>query len=88
MITLFWLVFGAGLSALTIAAAVTLRTRRRSRFARTTPVVDDEVIEQILTRGEVHVDEDEPLDLDEIRDEEERFWSETWDEPSGDWEAP
>lgn len=85
MLTLFWLVFGLGLAALTLAAGVTLLARRRDAFGSRGPLVDDDVIEQIIERGEVVVDEDEPLDLEEIDDEEERFWSESWDEPSGDW---
>ncbi|MDH3270443.1 MAG: hypothetical protein OEN56_03880 [Gemmatimonadota bacterium] len=84
MIAFFWLVFGIGFAALMVAAGVTLRARRRDAFGGA-PVVDDDLIEQIIQRGEVFIEEDEPLDLDEIEQEEERFWSERWDEPSGDW---
>lgn len=85
MIALFWFVFGAGLAALTIAAGVTVRQRRVSAYRARGPLVDDTVVEQILTRGEVWLDDDEPLDLAEIEDEEQRFWSERWDEPSAEW---
>jgi len=85
MLELFWFVFGAGFAVLMIAAGVTLRARRRATFGRDTPVVDDHTITQIIERGEVYIEEDEPLDLDEIDDEEDRFWSESWDEPSGEW---
>ncbi len=85
MFEIFSLLFAAGLLALVLAAAVTLRARRRRAFRRRGPRVDDAVIVQIIERGEVWVDEDEPLDLEEIDEEEERFWSESWDEPSGDW---
>lgn len=84
MFALFWFAFGAGFAVLVIAAGVTLRARRREAFGRG-PLVDDRMIEEIIERGEVYVDEDDPLDLREIDDEEERFWSESWDEPSGDW---
>lgn len=84
MLTLFWLVFGIGLAALTLAAGVTLRARRRKAFGAPGGV-DDALIRQIIERGQVFIDEDEPLDLEEIDDEEERFWSESWDEPSGEW---
>jgi hypothetical protein len=84
MIALFWFVFGAGLASLTIAAGVTLRQRRIAAFQRR-PVVDDRVVEQIIREGKVWLDDDEPLDLEEIDYEEERFWSERWDEPSNDW---
>ncbi len=84
MIALFWFVFGAGFALLVVAAGVTLHVRRRSAYVRV-PLVDDELIEQIIEQGQVLLDDDEPLDLETIDDEEERFWSESWDEPSGDW---
>jgi hypothetical protein len=84
VIALFWFVFGAGFALLVVAAGVTLHVRRRAAYVRV-PVVDDNLIEQIIERGQVIVDDDEPLDLETIDDEEERFWSESWDEPSGDW---
>jgi hypothetical protein len=43
------------------------------------------VIEEILETGVVVVDEQFPLDLKDIGDEEERFWSESWDEPTEEW---
>jgi len=85
MLTLFWLVFWAGFVLLTFAAGVTLHIRRKEAIAAASPIVDDDVLDQILTTGEVWVEEDEPLDLEGIDDEEERFWSESWDEPSEDW---
>jgi len=83
MLTFLWLMFWAALAALTVAAGWSLYERRR-RLSGRGPVVDDEAIRRILDTGELHVDEDEPLDLAEIDAEEERFWSETWDEPD-DW---
>lgn len=55
----------------------------RSRLSRVTgggetPVTDD-VVRQIVETGRVEIDE--PLDLDEIQEEEARFWEEQWDEP-------
>lgn len=85
MYSLFWLIFGIGLAVLAMAAGVSLRARRKEAFGASTPVLDDDLIAQIIDRGEIYVDEDEPLDLNEVDDEEERFWSESWDEPSGDW---
>ena len=84
MIALFWFVFGAGFALLAVAAGVTLHVRRRGAWVRV-PVVDDALVEQIIHTGQVSVEDDEPLDLDQIDDEEERFWSESWDEPTGDW---
>jgi hypothetical protein len=44
-------------------------------------MVDDDVLRRIIEEGVVRTDEDEPLDLDEIREEERRFWEgEEWDE--------
>ena len=85
MYALFWVIFGVGLAILAMAAGVSLGVRRRESYGAPTPVVDDDVIRTIIEKGEVYVEEDEPLDLDEVDDEEERFWSESWDEPSGDW---
>jgi hypothetical protein len=83
MITLLWILFWAMSSALAVAAGWSLHERRR-RLTRARPVVDDDAIQHILETGELWVEEDAPLDLEEIDQEEERFWSETWDEPD-DW---
>lgn len=83
MYALFWFVFGAGFALLVVAAGVTLHVRRRAAWGGV-PVVDDDLVRRIIETGEVMID-DEPLDLDTIDDEEERFWSESWDEPSGEW---
>jgi hypothetical protein len=85
MLAIFWFVFGAGLATLAILAGVSLRARQADVIGRGRPVLDDAAIEQIIEQGEIWVDEDDPLDLDEIDDEEERFWSESWDEPQGEW---
>ena len=94
MFGLFWIVFWAGLAALVVAAAVSLRTRKRERLGSSVPFVDDDAVEQILAVGRLQgtdldpgdlpivMEDDEPLDQGEIDDEEERFWSESWDEPS------
>lgn len=94
MLSLFWMVFWAGLAALVVAAGVSVHARRKDALASSVPLVDDAVMEQILRTGELRVDEydlndfpmivedEEPSDQDEIDDEEERFWSESWDEPT------
>ena len=41
--------------------------------------LDDGQLRQIERSGRVEVDE--PLDLREAAEEEEQFWTETWDEP-------
>ena len=45
------------------------------------PVVDDAAVNEILTRGALITEEDSPLDIEQINEEEQRFWSESWDEP-------
>jgi hypothetical protein len=69
-----------------LVAVLGLRGRSRIPDAapRTgVPRVDDEALRRILeegTLGSAAVD-DEPLDPDEARMEEERFFDEQWDEP-------
>ena len=46
---------------------------------------DMTAVDRIIEYGEIFIDEDDPLDLDGIDDEERRFWSESWDEPRGEW---
>ncbi|MDP2958312.1 MAG: hypothetical protein Q8N53_17930 [Longimicrobiales bacterium] len=71
----------AFLVGLVAASGLRLRGRLRRRLVRSVPVVDDGAVSQILEKGVLAVDEDEPLDQREIDDEERRFWSERWDEP-------
>lgn len=61
-----------------LVAAAGLAYRRRMARIRDTGVTDD-VIRRIEASGWAEVDE--PLDLEEAAEEEERFWGETWDEP-------
>jgi hypothetical protein len=70
MLVLFWLGFWTGLTVLMFAAGVSLRVRLTESIGRATPLVDDDDVDQIL-----------PLDLEEIDDEERKFWSEPWDQP-------
>jgi hypothetical protein len=79
----------AFMSALLVGLAVTsgvlLRRRMNTRLhgpARgNRPTVDDAAIRAILEEGVLKTDEEEPLNLGEIEEEERRFWSENWDEP-------
>jgi hypothetical protein len=80
MLTLFWIVLWLALLVLMVAAAVRLHVRRKELTASPVPRIDDAAIMAILEKGELTVD-DEPLDLREIDEREERFWSESWDEP-------
>lgn len=72
------------LGLLALAAGVIARWRiRRVTRREDGPEVDDEAVRRIEDEGRLETDEREPLDRDRIREEEDRFWSETWDEPDG-----
>jgi hypothetical protein len=68
-------------TALLAAAGGLLVRRRIERAAQAESSLDDDVIRSIETHGYVEVEDHEPLDLEEISEEEERFWEdETWEE--------
>lgn len=78
---LVWILFWFGLGLLLVAAGVRLRARLRRHSEARGPTVDDEALRRIVEEGRLVTDEDEPLDLGEIREEERRFWEdERWDE--------
>ena len=81
MVALFWIVFWAGLVVLAFAAGISLRVRLHEHVRARIPVVDDEALDVILTTGILTSDDDEPLDIGDIDEEERKFWSESWDEP-------
>lgn len=69
------MLLGSVLGLLAVAAALVYRRR----LQRTTITLDDSMIRSIETHGVIDVDE--PLDLEAIREEEERFLEEErWDE--------
>ena len=78
---LFWFSFWGLLSLLAAAAGVRAYLRRRAALAALRTRIDDAAIRSIVETGSLSDDVGEPLDLDEIEAQEERFWSETWDEP-------
>ncbi|NJD17718.1 MAG: hypothetical protein FIA95_00305 [Gemmatimonadetes bacterium] len=63
------------------ASGLRLRGRIGRLRSRDVPKVDDRAVSQILEKGGLRVEEEEPLDQAEIDEEERRFWSERWDEP-------
>lgn len=70
------------LGGLAVAAGVAVRWRiRKVRRGDGGAEVDDDAVRQIERTGRLETDEREPLDHDRIREEEDRFWAETWDEP-------
>ena len=83
-IELFWVGFGVGLGVLVISAQVSLRLRRSRKIEQQAQILDDQAVDRIIRHGKISINED-VLDLEAIDDEEERFWSETWDEPEEAW---
>ena len=81
MLNLLGLLFWTTITILVMAAALRMYMRRKELFSSEVPVLDENAIQTILEIGEISTDEDEPLDLEEIDEEEERFWRESWDEP-------
>lgn len=72
----------AFLMGLMVARGIRLRARIRERLGPARPQVDDDAVRRIIEEGVLSHEEDEPLDFDEIAEEERRFLSETnWDEP-------
>lgn len=73
------------LSVLVVVAGLVARWRLRSRTRSGRIRLSDEAIRRIEREGRLETDEREPLDREQIREEEDRFWSETWDEPENLW---
>lgn len=75
-----WLLVPLSAVALGLVAAVRLRRRVRSVVHRS-PMLADQDVERIIRQGIFVSDEDEPLDLEHVDQEERRFWEEAeWDE--------
>ncbi len=72
--------FGILLALLALTGGLIYRTRLGRMGTRRRPLTDD-MIRRIEEDGNINVEDDEALDLQHIREEEERFLEETWDEP-------
>jgi len=71
--------FAFWLTVLTVVAVVVRLLRSRARTGASS--MTDDMVYQIEHQGTLRVEEREPLDIDDVRAEEDSFWSETWDEP-------
>lgn len=69
------------LAVVVVLAGVLSRRRVRRTVEGDQPVVSDEVLRRILEEGALESEEEEPLDEESIREAEDRFWDESWDEP-------
>ncbi len=76
------------LALLLIGGYVAIVRRRRLGTPPREGWLTDEMVDEIIRHGTLS-ERDVPesaLDLEEIAREEERFWSETWDEPEHYWD--
>lgn len=76
----FWITFWGACGVLIVIVGLRIRSRARRAIDRAPLSVDDEAVRRIIEEGVLESVEDEPLDLDEIEEEERRFWEQTWDE--------
>ncbi|MEE9132658.1 MAG: hypothetical protein V3U13_03785 [Gemmatimonadota bacterium] len=76
------------LALLLVGGFVAMRRRLRVRSSAKESWLTDQMIQQIIEVGALSDRQvpEEALNMEEIAREEERFWSETWDEPEHYWE--
>jgi hypothetical protein len=73
--------FGSVFGILAMVAGLLWLFHRRTPWTRGAGL-SDAMISRIERTGRLNVEEEEPLDLKEIHEEEKRFWEEEpWDEP-------
>jgi hypothetical protein len=71
--------FGVLLGILALTGGLIYRSRLTRATGSREPVLTDDMLRQIEQSGWIELDE--PLDLEEIQEEEARFWEEPWEEP-------
>jgi len=76
----FWPVLWFFLGALLGYAFISMRRKLKRSIEVPPPQIDEDDIRRIEEEGVLLTDDPAPLDLDEIRREEDEFWRETWDE--------
>jgi hypothetical protein len=80
LLAALWLILWFGGMTLALLAGIRLRARLRAHVDRR-PVLSDDDVRRIVETGLFVSDEDPPLDLDRVQEEERRFWEEAeWDE--------
>jgi hypothetical protein len=79
------LLFGVG-AALLLGAGFLVRWRIRESTRRRVPEVTEETLRRIEEEGVLRNDDPGPLDEEAVREEEDRFWEESWDRPENLWE--
>ncbi|HSJ23827.1 MAG TPA: hypothetical protein VK929_04015 [Longimicrobiales bacterium] len=73
------ILLGLALGGLALTASLVFRARLNRVVGSRETALSDEMVRQIEESGWVEVDE--PLDYEEIQEEEARFWEEPWEEP-------
>ena len=75
------LLFFAGLMSGGLVVSWWIRRRQlHAEIERVTAQLDDAAVQRILQDGHLYLEETPPLDLEEIAEEEEKFWAEeSWD---------
>ena len=76
----FWPVLWFFLGALVAYAWIAMRRKLRRSIQVPPPRIDQDDIRRIEEEGALLRDDPEPLDLKQIKREEDEFWKETWDE--------
>jgi hypothetical protein len=73
------------ISAIALAVVIAGALTRRAIFRTVRgeePIITDEVLRRVLEGGSVeHPDAEGSLDEEQIRQAEDEFWSESWDDP-------
>ncbi len=73
------------MAVVVILGALLVRSRVRRRLEGRDPMTDDPVLRDILAQSDTGPEEEgEPLDEEEIREAEDQFWEQEWDQPE-DW---
>lgn len=71
---------GGALAVALVVIGTLRRQRVREEVRAAEPRIEDDDVERIIRDGALSKEDEPPLDLDEIAEEEERFWrSESWD---------
>ncbi len=91
MTAFHWLgaIFSVLALALLLAGGYTaIVRRRRLKVPPQKGWLTDDMVEQIIEHGRLSERQvpERALDLEQIAKEEERFWTETWDEPDPSWD--
>ena len=72
MSDLLWI----GMAVLVVAAGILVRRGERGGRG-----LSDDLVRQIEATGRIDREDIDPLDVDDIRSEEDDFWAQDWDEP-------